>query len=170
MATLTHLIKNHSERLLWMTLFTSLFAILGYFIPKTYFEFIDTRDYIEIKQPVSPEFTTYKRGQRIDLILNRRSFVNAEVTQSAKIVHVNGALVTRQLNDQQSPRRVLVENTRGEWVTIKTSGIYIPCDAIPGRSFVQALLTYEVNGVSRNYNYISSIFEISNEKELSCDE
>lgn len=165
----TNFLTKHSERLMTMIFFGCLFTVLGYFAPRIYLEFLDKRDYIEIKQPVSPEFSSYKRGEKIGLIINRRSFVNAAVSQQAKLVHVNGALVTRQLDDRYTSKQVAIENTNGEWVVVKTDGTRIPCDAMPGRSFIQVIFQYTVGGIPKNYNYITSVFEITKEQDPSCE-
>lgn len=151
-----------------MIIMACFFSIVGYYIPKIYLEFLDKKDYIEIRQPVSPEFPSYNRGEKIGLIINRRSFINTVVAQQAKLVHVNGALITRQLDARYVSKDIAIENTKGEWVAIKTDGTYIPCDAIPGRTFIQVVFQYSVDGIAKNYNYVTEVFQVNEKQDPSC--
>lgn len=164
-----HLLEQHSERLVTIMVFAIAFSVIGYYVPRTYFEFFDARDYVEIRQPVSPEFPTYNRGEKIGLIINRRSFINTEVIQTGKIVHVNGALQTKQLDERYYSKKIAIENTKGQWVVIKTDGVRIPCDAAAGSNFIQFVFQYPVNGIPKTYSYITEVFNVTDTLDPFCN-
>jgi hypothetical protein len=161
-------VTHNVDRLLYVFLFAITFSVAGYYLPKIYHEFLDKTEYITIKQPVSTEFTEYKRGDSVGLILSRRALVDVAAEQSIKIVHVNGNIIATQLGDRDAPRVVVVEKTN-DYVTVKTNTLFIPCNAIPGRNFIQAIFSYEVGGVSKTYTYISDVFTVLEEKAERCE-
>jgi hypothetical protein len=155
------------ERLVYMALFSATFSIVGYFLPKVYFQYIDKTEYINIKQPVSSEFTEYKVGDNAGLIISTKSKADMAVKQSAKIVHVNGQQVSTQLSDGDTPDTIVLEKTK-DYVVRKTNSLYIPCNAIPGTNYFQVIFEYEINGVDKTYSYISNTFQVLDEKSDRC--
>lgn len=162
-----NIIDRHLERAIYMAVFAVAFSVIGYFVPKTYFEFIDKTEYIQIRQPVSTEFTEYKRGDNLGLIINRKSYINTTVTQHAKIVHVNGRTISTQLKDADYPQNLVIEKS-DDYIVTKTNTLFVPCDAVPGRNFMQIMFTYKVNGVEKSYTYISEVFEVLDDKSDRC--
>lgn len=155
------------ERLVYMALFSATFSIVGYFVPKIYYQYLDPTEYIHIKQPVSTEVSEYKKGDNAGLILSTRSKINVSVEQTAKLIHINGNQVATQLSDADTPDVIVLEKTN-DYVIRKTNSLYIPCNAITGTNFFQVNFTYELNGVKKTYSYISDTFRVSDEKSDRC--
>ena len=156
------------ERIAYMMLFAMAFSVIGYFVPKFYYEFLDKTTYFSIEQPVPSEYETYRRGDYISLILTVRSLVDITATQSASLIHVNGDAVAIQLSREESPEIVTVRKTGEVSRVIKTHTIRLPCHALDGRNFIQVVFTYSVNGVEKTYPYVSDIFNIEGANDGLC--
>jgi hypothetical protein len=156
------------ERIAAMSLFAMAFTVVGYFLPIIYTQHLDRTEYIHIEQPVSTQFTEYKRGDNIGLILNHRILTDLLVHQDTKIVHINGDAVSTQLCSTDSPKSMFLSGTNGVRSVIKTNEIYVPCDALVGRNYIQVLFTYNVRGVDKTYTYISDVFEVLDEDSVRC--
>lgn len=162
-----NIFKKNADRIFHMVFFSLAFSLIGYFLPKTYFEFFDNRKYIEIKQPVPTEFNSYKRGEMISMIISRKSIINSNTEYRARLLHINGDVVATQLQSPDCPSNVLINKTNG-YEIIRTNTTYIPCNAVPGRNLLQGIFTYEVNGVEKTYTIMSQVFEVTDEKTDRC--
>ena len=161
-------IDQHFERVAYMAIFATAFTVIGYFVPKIYLTYLDKTEHVQIRQPVSTEFQEYKRGEKIGLVLNRKSLINVTVRQSAKIVHINGAMVTTQLGGNDSPKEITM-NKSADYEVVQTNSLFVPCDAAPGRNFMQIVFTYSVDGVEKTYTYVSQVFQVLDDKMDRCD-
>lgn len=155
------------ERLVYMALFSATFSIVGYFVPKIYYQYLDQTEYIHIKQPVSTEVSEYKKGENAGLLISTKSKINVSVEQTAKLIHINGNQVATQLSDADTPDVIVLEKTE-DYVIRKTNSLYIPCNALTGTNFFQVNFTYELNGVKKTYSYISDTFRVLDEKSDRC--
>ena len=163
-----NIIDSNLERLATIAIFAIMFSVLGYFIPILYLRYFDKTEYVKIHQPVSSELLEYKRGDNLGLILNRKIVLDTIVKQNAKIVHVNGNTITTQLSHDDSPPEIYLSDTKGEFEVTKTNTLFVPCNAVPGRNYIQVFFTYNIKNVEKTYSYISEVFTVLDEDSERC--
>ena len=160
--------KGHWERFLFTLIFATSFSVLGYFVPSIYKNYLDTTEYIEIRQPVPLEKEEYARGENTAFIINRKNLTNARAEISAELIHVNGEEQVLTLQGGDLVKEGVLNSTEGEYRVVIGRNYYVPCEALPGRNFFRVLLNYKIDGVEKGYTYITQVFTVTEDVDPRC--
>lgn len=115
-----------------------LFTTFGYVIPHIYYEFFDTTNYYEIKNPVEVEQKQYEPCQYAKVYLVRNSLIDG---QGKSIINLE------LIKDGDSQERI--ETDIKQIAFTKGSGLIIvswqiSCKATPGEYFFRGTMSYKV--------------------------
>lgn len=141
--------------------FTALFALLGIFIPQTYYQFLDTTDYYSIQEPVIIEEGVHLPCENVNAYITRTSLIDGHgdsIINLSFIREDTGEVVDRIISAE---RRVTI--TQGTVTVITHWGI--PCSAKPGKYYYDGVIEYEVRGIKKYERFTSEIFMVSERSE-----
>lgn len=158
-----HVFKdNVLERLFMATLFGAAFAVMGFYIPRTYLAYFDKTDYYKIYSPVAVDQNNkHYPCEPVEVSFTKESLIDGKG-------YVNIALNLYQTNSQNLKKRVGYQErsiplTKGEEVITTTWDV--DCNRKSGEYYFEGVLTYELNGMKKTHSFYSEQFTIS-EKEI----
>lgn len=146
--------KNKVERVYYALIGLVIFSVAGYYIPKIYYEYLDTRDYYTVKQPVGTDKKEYKPCEYVTLLLDRKSTIKLQghaVTELIKIengdAHRKKTLKTTYISIDAADRNVIIAHE-------------IPCQTSDGVYFISTNIEYQFRGATKNYTWITGPFNV----------
>ncbi len=150
----------HPARFLYTVAFTTLFIIFGFYAPKVWLTYFDKTDYYSVEQPVPVDKEVYKPCENIIATIVRTSFIVDSAHSTVQVYLINGSTLNKYspLFDDN----IIIEksNARIFHLTYK-----LPCDLKNGKYFIQALITYHINGIPKTYIWATNAFTINNTEE-----
>jgi hypothetical protein len=155
-------IKNNlAERIVFSVLFAAGFAIIGFYIPKIYYTYLDHTDYYKIISPI-------KVNDGITQAIHPCDSVEVHIERNSLIDSRGFAVIALDLvrEDMNGNKDRIAFTTRdlpltsGQGVVI--SHWQVSCDAkTPGTYFFEGNLSYEVNGVKKEEPFFTDKFKVS---------
>jgi len=145
---------NHFKNALpEMLLFGILFAVIGYAVPRTYYQFFDKTDYYQIKTPIEVEQVAYKQGQAVKVYLVRNSMIDSQGTSI-----INLSLLKENSRERVSQQVKEVSMTKGEGIII--TSWELPCDIKPGQYFFEGNIKFKVREFEKYAPFYTVNFEV----------
>ena len=153
---LSYMDEHFGKRIILGVVFAFLFAYGGRTIFDVYYKYMDTRQYIEITQPISIDKKTYKPCESMTLTtkLTAEIDVNVKSLTQLVLVKVDGSV--------QRIGKVL----EGEVPIMKRSqhvvsgSIPLPCTLEDGTYYWQGTASYMVFGNLKSLSFISDTFNV----------
>lgn len=154
----------HPNRFLYALIFAGLFSMVGYFVPKIYLQYFDTKNYITFTQPVTFNRKIVHKCDTVIATTRVKSLVSSKTELQTKIVRIykDGSLK----GVFQYPKSDSFTVTTGEEGKLYTIPIRLPCDKVnfePGVYIFEAVLFYRVGGVEKTYDIVSDQLTIVSE-------
>lgn len=150
--------NNLLDRLLCSAIFAASFAVLGYYIPKTYLNYFDETEYYKIYSPISIENNTkHYACDKVDVI-----FIKESLIEGRGVANIALNLVKADSNNEKirvSFQEEIVPITKGK--SIITTSWKLPCDIKAGEYAFEGVLSYDVNNVKKTHLFYSEKFIIS---------
>lgn len=147
------------ERYLFAILFAVIFIILGYLIPRIYYEFYDTTQYITVRQPVGADKKLYTCNETIIFVVERNSLIDTTVQGDYELLLV-------KLNEgSKDPQYIVVNSYKNEFVVNKGSKTLIQeyplkCDLPKGTYLLRGIYRYKFHQVDHFYPVSTDVFTL----------
>lgn len=140
-----------------MMLFGALFAIMGFLVPYTYYNYFDNTQYYKVISPVKVEQREYKACEKIDAYIDRESLIDGHGDSI-----INLTLIREDETGIKSDRITSVYReitmTRGKGVVV--THWTLPCDVRPGKYYYDGVVQYEVRGIKKYTAFTTEVFEV----------
>lgn len=143
-----------TDRYLWAIVFGLAFVIMGYFAPRIYYEYIDSTNYITVKQPVGTNKKIYQPCEEITFVLERNSMIDSTVVGQYELILVKADSnydIVREYND------TFIVNKDARTITQRYK---IPCQLEPGTYFIRGLYIYNFHDVQHQYPIVTDLFTV----------
>ncbi len=140
------------HRIISIAVFSILFVLVGWAVPQTYFNYVDSKDYYVVDNPITIGESTYKPCEQVKMIIHRNAYFDGIVHKVEELTKVNGTVVVEDKNISE------FNVAYGEETLIINYDI--PCDVSLGRYIIRGALEYRVNGVQKTGAYVTELFEI----------
>jgi len=149
MSILVHVKNKMRDQFLYILFFMMVFSLVGYLIPRFYFQFVDKTVYYEIRLPIRMEEREHRACDFAKVIVERKALVD---------ISASGIVELRSIRDDGSGVRDIVDKQFRELTILKsennsfnvvTSRWVIPCNTEKGRYVFEGMITYEVNGIKK---------------------
>lgn len=147
-----HYRKDAYHRVIMALLFGILFTGAGWVVPRVYFQYIDTKDYYVLDNPILVDSETYTACGEVKMIVHRVSYFNGVARKVEELVRINGGNVVESKNVSD------FHVGMGEETLIV--GHDIPCDTPSGKYVILGAIEYRVNGVTKTDAFATESFEI----------
>lgn len=162
-----NIIKSIAHTIPNMIIFGALFAIMGFLIPYTYYNYFDNTHYYKILSPVEVEQKEYHFCEKIDAHINRESLIDG---------HGNSIINLTLIREDESGRKEDRIKSTSRQISIKKGfGVVIthwslPCDldnksVETGKYYYNGVVEYEVRGIKKYEPFETEVFEIYADKE-----
>lgn len=140
-------------------LFAIIFGLLGWAIPETYFRYFDKTEYYTVEQPVSVDQTIYQPCDDTVITLVRTALVDTigEFEVDLRLIDVDGV----QFNVNQAHITRVASIAGGK--SVVRASYPLPCNLPDGVYFWQATIRYHVNGIEKQYVYVTQTFQVLQE-------
>ena len=136
-----------------MLLFGILFAVIGYAVPRTYYQFFDKTEYYKIKSPIEVEQKAYQPCQNVKVYLVRNSLIDSQGTSI-----INLSLLKENSRERVSQQVKEVSMTKGEGIII--TSWQLPCNIEPGQYFFEGSVKYKVRDFEKYTPFNTVNFEV----------
>jgi len=146
--------KRLSNSFFYIVLFSFIFSFVGWFIPRTYFEYFDRTKYYKIYSPVLLDKEKYKSCEIVSVYIRRESII--EVKGDVLI-----ELILIQKNNSIDKRTKIIRETnidKGEKLVV--IHLPLPCDNVKGEYYFLGSVTYEINHVNKVEHFNTVKFQI----------
>lgn len=144
------------NRFITALVFALIFSLVGYFLPKAYFEFADPKNFYEIESPLS---------------------VQPEEVEGCQTVTVSGKVVSHVVVQAQAQRELVLVDVDGEETVAKFTekvdlnttpdeGIFfkreveIPCGIDTGIYFFRGRVDFRIHESLKSVEFYTETFEI----------
>ena len=152
------------DRLLHILGFAAIFAILGWYIPKTYFQYFDKTEYLKFESLASTDKKVYVPCEPIRLLTIRTTLIQMDVENIMTLVRIND---DNSFNKDAGPILHFAFD-EGERVPV-TGKFKLPCDAEHGVYFYEGINKFKVQGNLKRQYYISEQFYIASDEAQRKD-
>lgn len=136
--------------------FATVFSLVGYFLPKAYFEFSDPKVFYEIESPLSVQPERIGVCQTIVMSGRVKSHVVLEANAQRELVLVD---VDGEETVAKFVEKVDLNTTSGEWVFFKQE-VEIPCDIDTGIYFFRGRVDFRVHESLKSVEFYTETFEV----------
>lgn len=148
--TLTNRIR---DQLVHMALFAVMFASLGYFIPRIYFQYFDHTEYYKVVSPIAIHGGPFKQCATIPITIHR-----------VALVDLYGKSVINLFLIKESGKEKLHEGSREMVITKGEADVttywQLPCDIPNGTYYYDGVVNYSINGVFRQTFFSTETFVV----------
>lgn len=136
-----------------MLLFGILFSVVGYAVPRTYYQFFDRTNYYQVKSPIDVEQVAYQPCQAVKVYLVRNSLIDSQGTAI-----INLSLLREDSRERIAQQIKEVSMTKGEGIIITSWPL--PCDVKPGQYFFEGSIKYSVRDFQKFTPFYTVKFEV----------
>lgn len=152
---ISHLISHLKDSLFSIVLFATLFAVLGYYIPRAYFSWFDRTVYYTIKVPIEVEKDIYKSGDTVTVSIERSALIDTQGISIRELILVdeNGNKEVFRYNTNLAINAGK-ENITVDWV--------LPLNIKDGVYFFQGVVSYPIRGITKFTPFCTERFTIKN--------
>jgi hypothetical protein len=145
--------KKLREQILPIVIFATIFVVVGYFLPRIYFEYFDTTVYYSFDNPSTLDKAVYKPCDYMVATTGRLSLVSVPAVSIKTLV-----LVRKEGNVDIFKETVSLATTIG---TNPISARWkLACDLEEGTYFYRGVLAFKVNGVNKHADFYTTEFRI----------
>jgi len=144
-----------SERVQTMAIFGLLFAIVGYVLPPLATRILPGSFFISVEQPVEVNKPVYAACEPMQLIVYRRSIINATIDSTLELTLMEDGAE----RDIAVRRKVANVDASKKKLTVDWQ---IPCDAPGGEYFITGIVSFRVNGQDKIYPLRTVNFSVFN--------
>lgn len=137
--------------------FGLLFLILGYFIPKFYYQYLDTKQYITV-DIVTYNKKVYKPCESVTTRTQYYSDISAPVTFHYRVYWVHNDKTTIVPKSERTIQTFINQTDRNGVVITGVSKV--PCDYKPGVYYAEGVLEYEVKEHKRSSPYRGALVTV----------
>lgn len=136
----------------------AVFVIIGYLIPKTYYQYFDHRQYLTVVQPVTYNKKEFAPGEKAVAVISYRAMIDMKVqirTKTYKVEEDGFRLIKESPPAGKPPTETFVART-GPLGSKQVTEAIVPKDFGEGTYFYEAFVTYKVHGVEHSYSFVST--------------
>lgn len=157
---LTDIQREWAERAYHVVLFAVVFVLIGYLVPRIYYQFIDNRQYLTVVQPITYDKKEYKPCEVATAIIKYRATIDTPAEVRTKVYKVEDSGF-KVISESRSETAIAKTPDDGAKILTETR---VPCTYGDGIYFYEAVVTYEIKGVKKSYSFISTQVEISRDE------
>ncbi len=144
------------QQIISIVVFATLFTVLGYFVPRFYFQYLDHTEYYHIDSPIEMPNSPYKScNPSVPITLHRTALVD-----------LYGKSVINLFLIREGNKNKVSEGTREMVISKGESDITtywpIPCGIISGNYYYDGVVNYQLNGVDRQAFFSTETFVVTN--------
>lgn len=138
--------------------FAMFFTVIGTLAPNFYHKYLDNREYIHFKQPISFARSVYNACEKIPAIVTWHSEIEGKVETDTRMVRTNEDGSFTPVKQYKGESFVTVTPKEG---VVYSLPFTIPCDLPAGTYFFEGIYTYHVDGIIRHYKFTTDPITIS---------
>lgn len=143
-------------RLAMAVLFAALFFICGYYLPKMYYQYLDTKNYISFSNPITFNKKVFQAGETMTAIVRWHSAVNSNIHAQTRLLRVDAKVFTPI---KSYDTRTFSGITPQDGVLYRIM-FTLPKDIKPGFYVFDGVYSYWIKGVHRTYSFVTTQIEI----------
>jgi hypothetical protein len=144
-------VKNIKNAFWYIVVSSTMFILVGYYLPKIYVEYFDTTKYYEITIPIIIEKNIYKPCEKIRWIMHRKALINMDAMATTELVLMKG---NEEVYREQTP--LILE--KGEYDVSMSQKL--PCDLEDGDYFFRGIVTYHIDDSTKRFVYYTNTFNV----------
>ena len=137
-----------------IAIFAAVGVVLGYYMPKVFFEYIDKTQYYTIEIPISVDKRVYKPCDRVTWIIKRNSKIDFEAVSTVELV-----LIKDNEEVARETRPLFIE--KGD--AIVRTKMTLPCLLDTGEYRYHGIIVFRHNEVTKHLTLKTEPFWITNE-------
>lgn len=152
------------EKLLYMFLFGAIFTLMGYFIPRIYFEYYDRTVYWKVIGQVRTDKNVYQAGERVHIFFVRESNITQKSTLISELLCADNELYTTV--DTYARENFIVSQGIGEvniYLDLPSSEVLsqrMHKDQGQAVCYYDRVVAFEAGKVKRLYQYKTEQFVV----------
>lgn len=154
--SLMRVFGNHfKDSVFHMVFFATLFAVLGYYLPKAYFTWFDQTVYYSIKVPIEVEKEAYKAGDIVTVEIDRTALITTQGISIRELILVDekGNKEVFRYNNN------LAINAGSEKLNVEW---LLPPNIKDGVYFFQGVVSYPIRGITKFTPFCTEKFTVKN--------
>lgn len=149
-------ITNLLKTIPYMVIFAVIAIAAGYCIPQTYYQYFDTTEYYQIKNPVEIKEEQVFACSQIDAYIDRVSLIDGQGDAIVNLTLIREDMDGALDRVKSINRRITI--TKGSGVII--THWEVPCEIKPGTYYFDGVVEYEVRGVKKNTSFKTELFNV----------
>lgn len=136
--------------------FAAIFSLVGYFVPRAYYEFADPESFYKVESPLSVQPEEVDRCEQITLsgkVISTIA-VHAQAQRELVLLDVDGEETVAKFIEE-----VDLNTTPGEGTFFKRK-IEVPCEIDGGIYFFRGRVDFTVHRVGKHVEFYTETFEV----------
>lgn len=148
--------NKHTGRFVYALIFAMVFTFLGETITHIYHQYFDKTNYISFAEPITFDKKLYAPCDKMQALIKLQSMVSTPtVTRYSLRLIEDGTFKVVQ----ESEKAGFVKRVDG--VEPISVDFQLPCNLSAGSYFFTGIITYQISGVVRNYDFITDQFSVA---------
>jgi hypothetical protein len=124
----------------YVLLFASFFMVFGYYFPKIYYEYFDTRTYYDVRVPFETDKPVYNPCGKVKQTVSRNA-----VTEIDGVATIELVLINETGNEEVYRERQVFSTEQTDGYETVYVTFVLPCQLENGLYRYEGIITYEVN-------------------------
>jgi len=134
-----------------MILSAMLFVLVGYYLPKIYFEYFDKTDYYSVSVPIEVNKNLYGPCEKVIWTMHRKALIDIDAMATTELILMRG-------NEEVYRNQIPLALEKGEYdvTTFQT----LPCVLEDGEYFYRGIVSYRLNSSLKRFSYYTNPFRV----------
>jgi hypothetical protein len=142
-------VKNIKNAFWYIVVSSTMFILVGYYLPKIYFDYFDMTDYYSVSVPIEVDKNLYTPCEKVVWTMHRKALVDIDAMATTELILMKG-------NEEVYRNQVPLVLEKGEY-NVKTSQT-LPCVLTSGDYFYRGIVSYRINGSLKRFSYFTNPF------------
>ncbi len=150
---LIHFSSRLKEQAVAMAIFAIMFASLGYFLPRIYYQYLDKTVYYQVDSPAQIVKEEYKACQSVEVRIHRKSLIDLKGD-------VNMVLFLRTVDGKTKYNEAHRDLVASKGETNVTAFWPLPCTIPSGIYYFDVVTSYQLNGIIKQTFWTTETFKV----------
>jgi hypothetical protein len=128
-----------------------MFILVGYYLPKIYFDYFDMTDYYSVSVPIKVNKNLYTPCEKVTWTMRRKALVDIDAMATTELILMKG-------NEEVYRNQTSLVLEKGEY-DVTTSQV-LPCLLINGDYFYRGIVSYRINSTLKRFSYYTDPFRV----------
>jgi hypothetical protein len=148
--------NKHIITFIYVALGATFFTLVGTILPKAYLQYIDKTEYVRFVDNISLDRKLYAPCDEMKALLKLDSRVASPITTQFRLKRIQDGIITIVFERKSTS---FVRPTNG--IETIAATYKVPCELPNGTYFFTGIITYDVEGIEKNYSFTTEQFRVN---------